>query len=1057
MASLEPPRLALKSAAASVGRTWMLSCLAIVFVAVVWLWKDYQTTVELASVQLSNVARLLETHTSHVITNADMILDRVVDEIRDHDIMDKGADKRWPALGAIATRLPVSGRLWLYRADGTAVMASHLRHSSNNASDREYFNAHKMPGLGLFIGETVLGKTTGKKVFNLSRRVDAPDGAFGGVIMAAIDIDVFIAAVSELKLGQSAAYALVRNDGAVIMRYPDAGATGKRFNLKSQAEIAKTPVGMISTVSSIDGLERLLGYRKHPQLPLTVVVSLSRDEVLASWRHRALTLGGGLVLLLVLATYLSVLAQKAARREIRAVARMQKVLDTVGEGICGLDVSGSIAFINPAGARLLGGLPGEWVGQDFQATAQRPNDPDRQGFDAAASFKKIALQGGEQQGQAQFVSKNGGPFMAEYTATCVDDLDGKPGVVLAFRDVSVAVAAQHALRDQKQFVTAILDSLSEHIAVINPQGVITAVNSIWRNFALANGAQVTTHIAEGTNYLETVAKAAATASSKDAAEALRGIRAVLAGELSEFSQEYPCHSPEHERWFLQHALPLRGAQAGAVIIHQNVTERHNAETRLRESEARYRLLADNANDVIWLMDLATLGMTYVSPSSKQLTGFDAEVSASQTLDLAYTPESCKLLRETVKTFVERNGAGDQPSFSDALELDMRHRLGHIVHVETKLRFICDAGGQPTTLLGVARDITARKQQEMRLKASEEHFRILAENMADIVWKADRRLCFTYINAADQRLRGFTRDEVIGHSIMETLTEGGQSILAQVMRQRQALEEGAQSGQALRFEIPQRCRDGGQVWTEITTMPVYDANGQIDGYQGIGRDVSARKRDEAQRRLEQHQLEVQLVQAAERQVSLQDQANRDPLTGIYNRRYFNEMLPYEFDNAQRVGYPLVVVMLDLDHFKNVNDTHGHAAGDEVLKALAALLKNRARETDIICRYGGEEFVVIMTRMSVERAWQRIESWRCEIADRQIQWGQTVIQVTFSAGMTEFPAHGADMETLLKRADEMLYRAKAQGRNCVMAYAAESSPNTHGGLTTGQKTVTSDSAP
>lgn len=892
---------ALKSSTASLPMSWVFSCCVIVIAALIWLWKDYQNTVELASIQLANVAQLLETHSAHVITHADAIIDRVNDEIRDHDIMGAGADRRWPALGTIAKRLPVSGRLWLYRADGSAVMASHLRHSTNNANDREYFNAQKKPGTGLFIGETVLGKTTGKKVFNLSRRIDAPDGSFGGVIMAAIDIDVFILAVSELKLGQSAAYTLIGNDGAVIMRYPDAGATGRRFNLKSQVEIARSPVGLINTVSSIDGVQRLLAYRKHASLPLTVVVSLSRDEVLAPWRQRALTAGSTLAVLLILATYLAVLAQRARQRETRAVSRMQRVLETVGDGICGLDAQGSIAFINPAGAHLLGTLPVELIGKNFHVTAHLPQNAGSVHADKACPIQQLLMQGGETQGMDEFVSLSGQKFTAEYTATCVDDLDGKPGVVLAFRDVSATVAAQNALRDQKQFVTAILDSLSEHIAVIDSHGVITAVNSIWRSFAADNGAAGSPQVAVGANYLETCAHAATVLKSKEAAQALSGIRAVLAGELAEFSQEYPCHAPHQQRWFLQLALPLRGAQPGAVIIHQNVTDRHNAETLLRESEARFRLLA--------------------------------------------------------------------------------------------------------------------------------------ENMADIVWQADRHLRFTYINAADQRLRGFPRDEVIGHTIMETLAPQGQVILAEVMLQRQALEQAAKQGQTLRFEIPQRCLDGSEIWIEFTTIPVYDPSGVIDGYQGIGRDVTSRKQDEAQRQREQQQLEFKLAQAAERQLNLQDQANRDPLTGINNRRYFDETLPGELDNARHMGYPLVVIMLDLDHFKSVNDTHGHAAGDEVLKALAAMLRNRARESDIICRYGGEEFVVIMTHMSVERAWQRIESWRRELADMQIQSGDTQIQVTFSAGMAEFPQHGADIDTLLKRADNLLYQAKADGRNCVKAFTAD----------------------
>lgn len=155
----------------------ILAGLVIVAGAILWLRHDYHDTLDRMAIQQANVARLLETHTTYVIENVDSILDRVGDEVRDHDVLGKEAEQRWPIFSEMAKRLPVSGRLWLYRADGSAVMASHLRQSTNNATDREYFTAQKAPGTGLFIGETVIGKTTGRKVFNLSRRLETPDGS----------------------------------------------------------------------------------------------------------------------------------------------------------------------------------------------------------------------------------------------------------------------------------------------------------------------------------------------------------------------------------------------------------------------------------------------------------------------------------------------------------------------------------------------------------------------------------------------------------------------------------------------------------------------------------------------------------------------------------------------------------------------------------------------------------------------------------------------------------------------------------------------------------------
>lgn len=742
---------------------WLFVGAAILAGAASWLWHDYRTTLATAEIQQANIVRLLEIHASHVIDNANAVLDRVIDEVREHDIMGKEGDRRWPVFAEMARKLPVSGRLWLYRADGSAAMASHMRHSTNNANDREYFTAQRQPGSGLFIGETIVGKTTGKKVFNLSRRIDAPDGSFGGVAMAAIDIDVFIQVVSELDLGETVAYTLVRNDGAVIMRHPDAGATGKRFNLRLLEEIKSRPSGSYTTVSGIDGVTRQIAYRKHADFPLSVVVSRSRDEILAPWRQRAMVLGGGLAVLFLVVGSLTVVARRSAERELSLIARMQTVLNTVAEGICGINAEGRVAFINPAGARLLGYEPGELVGKVLHEITHHSR-PDGTPYPAAECPIASLLKGEhDRTGTEHFWRKNGQGFAVEFAAARTDELDGRHGVVMVFRDVTARLAADAALR-----------------------------------------------------------------------------------------------------------------------------------------------------------------------------------------------------------------------------------------------------------------------------ASEEHFRLLAENMADVVWKADRERRITYINDADRRLRGYDRKEVVGQPIEDSLTEEGRFMFAQVLARHAHLEAEGRGNEILRAEVPQRCKDGRVIWLDVMTLPAYDANGRISGYQGIGRDVTERKRQEAELEQSQRLLEFRVKELADEKIGLQEKVFQDPLTAINNRRYLDETLPRELARARRESYPVAVILIDLDHFKHINDSYGHAVGDEVLKATAGLLRKGARESDLICRYGGEEFVAVMPGMPAEPALQRVDRWRAELADMQLQFGGYEIRVTLSAGIAEYPAHGSDMATLLARADEMLYRSKSEGRNRVSVY-------------------------
>ncbi len=329
-------------------------------------------------------------------------------------------------------------------------------------------------------------------------------------------------------------------------------------------------------------------------------------------------------------------------------------------------------------------------------------------------------------------------------------------------------------------------------------------------------------------------------------------------------------------------------------------------------------------------------------------------------------------------------------------------------------------------------LTAFRQREA-MRASEEHFRMLAENMADIVWRSDAQIRFTYINAADERVRGFSHEEVIGTYLRDNLTPQGQAVLDDVAQKRQAIELTTSKGKALKYELPMRHKAGGEVWVEISSVPVYGSDGRINGYQGVGRDISRRKLQEAQLLASNQQLENQLHKVVEEKSALQELATLDPLTGIYNRRFLDAALPRELARAQRTGQQLAVIMLDLDHFKRVNDQHGHAAGDDVLKALAQLLKTGARDSDLICRYGGEEFVAVMPNMSADQAWERVESWRRQLEVMPVVPTVPAARITLSAGIAVFPGHGDSPAQLLARADEMLYKSKQNGRNRVSVYA------------------------
>ena len=165
--------------------------------------------------------------------------------------------------------------------------------------------------------------------------------------------------------------------------------------------------------------------------------------------------------------------------------------------------------------------------------------------------------------------------------------------------------------------------------------------------------------------------------------------------------------------------------------------------------------------------------------------------------------------------------------------------------------------------------------------------------------------------------------------------------------------------------------------------------------------------------------------------LRIQSIRDGLTGLFNRRYLDETLPREIHRAERSKNPISVLMLDIDSCKKFNDTYGHDAGDIVLKRIAETVLANIRPSDIACRYGGEEFTIVLPDTQLEIANARAESLREAVSLTELQHnGKDLGNVTISLGVASYPQHGATRDTLIKSADEASYQAKQAGKNRVV---------------------------
>ncbi len=329
---------------------------------------------------------------------------------------------------------------------------------------------------------------------------------------------------------------------------------------------------------------------------------------------------------------------------------------------------------------------------------------------------------------------------------------------------------------------------------------------------------------------------------------------------------------------------------------------------------------------------------------------------------------------------------------------------------------------------ILRDITERKQTELRLlqlhKAVEQSpVSVLITNLQGNI---------EYVNPHFTKLTGYGLDEVIGKN--PRMVQSGNTSL-------EAYEEmwnTVRSGKVWRGEVWNKKKNGDPYCEVEIIAPVIDNDGTIVNYIAIKEDVTAQKESEVKLREAYDKLEEQMSEIQALQSDLREQAIRDPLTKLHNRHYLKETLNRELSRAMRERYPVSFLLLDIDHFKHVNDTYGHAAGDFVLRDLADHLAEFTRTGDIVCRYGGEEFLVAFPNTKEQDAFLIADRLRVSIQNAPIYVDRHVISITVSAGISEFPTHGQYEALILESADKALYHAKYNGRNQVVLWSKIKAP-------------------
>ncbi len=348
----------------------------------------------------------------------------------------------------------------------------------------------------------------------------------------------------------------------------------------------------------------------------------------------------------------------------------------------------------------------------------------------------------------------------------------------------------------------------------------------------------------------------------------------------------------------------------------------------------------------------------------------------------------------------RQAFADRQPFEDVMRVVRPD--GSVFLMRTQGKIVCDESGAPVRMVGVCEDVTdrVRADEAQALLAS------IVKTSHDAIFTVDRHGAITSWNPAAERMFGYTTAEAVGMAATVLLPPYRGSDDAR------AFEEALSARAVDPWETTRRRKDGTLVAVSLALSHITDSGGAVTGVSMIARDVGERRRFEAE---------------------LRHLAEHDGLTGLVNRRRFEEELARAVELGQRYGRACAVLVLDIDNFKYVNDIHGHAAGDEVLRGAGALLRARLRTTDVIARLSGDEFAVLLPKADADSARTVARSLIAAIRATEFGTGPRGLRVTVSVGGALFEPASTDGHDLLSAADAALCAAKDAGRDRTVIYS------------------------
>ncbi|MDI7742686.1 PAS domain S-box protein [Lysinibacillus fusiformis] len=672
-------------------------------------------------------------------------------------------------------------------------------------------------------------------------------------------------------------------------------------------------------------------------------------------------------------------SEEALKASIKELADVQKALDE-SSIIAITDRRGIIHFVNDKFCEISQYTREELLGQDHRIL--------NSGYHSKEFFKEMWRTigtGNTWRGEVRNRAKDGSYYWVATTIVPFLNDKGKPYQYVAIRnDITEKKLAEDSLKESEERYRKVVERSPLGIVVHQDGKIIFANNSARRIMKVddANGKPILSFVHEDYKEVSKERMLNSSIGSEVPFEEMRLVRsdgsvidAIVGGVF--FND---------------------GGKLSAMTMIRDITESKRIENELKESEERYGRLADLSPEAIIIHSKGLI--RYANPACIKLLGAS---TLKELLDQPIEKFSPPQYVESVNERIDRMkdiGVKIDPFEEKIISLD-----GNVIDVEVTGTTINHEGEH--AFLMIFRDITSRKKAEEALQKSEEQYRLIAENMTDLVRVVDPNGAVIYASPSHEHVLGYTPEEIEGYSVFEMIHPD--DIEKMQTRFQEAIAE--KEDHTADFRI--KHAKGYWVWIEAHAKFILDEQGRILRLQMVGRDITERKTLEEK---------------------LSKMAFYDSLTGIPNRRLFREKLIQAIKEADRYDRKFALLYMDIDKFKQINDTLGHDAGDDLLKQFAEKVQNCLRESDTLARQGGDEFTILLSEIKEEKdallIAERIH------ASLQEPWmiNNEELFTTSSIGVAYYHKEGTSFGELMKQADTAMYAAKQSGRNNIKVYRA-----------------------